>query len=79
MRGTMLWFNEEKHEGVITAETGERLRVEEAAFELGAPEGRCGGAVVTFQLSADRERAEQVVLMPDVNSRRARRRSSGHR
>jgi cold shock CspA family protein len=79
MRGTMLWFNEEKREGIITAETGERLRVEEAAFERGAPEGRCGGAVVTVQLSDDRERAEQHVLVPDVNSRRAPRRSSGHR
>ena len=79
MRGTMLWFNEEKLEGIITAETGERLRVQETDFEGGPPEGRCSGAVVTFQLSDDQERAEQVVLVPDVNSRRARRRSSGHR
>ena len=32
MRGTMVWFNEEKGHGYISTETGERLYVSEQGF-----------------------------------------------
>jgi cold shock CspA family protein len=81
MRGTMLWFNETKESGVITAETGERLAVRHDDFTAGPPEGRCSGRPVEFELTetADGLKAERVVLLPELNPRRARRRSAGHR
>src|SRR3989442_11406731 len=77
MRGAMLWFNETKNVGVITAETGERLSVERDDFEgRNSPKGRCSGRAVEFRISDDAEvrRAEQVVLVRQVSPRRARRR-----
>jgi hypothetical protein len=44
MRGTMVWFNEEKGHGYISTETGERLYVSEHGFRDGiAPKGRPPG------------------------------------
>ena len=73
----MLWFNETEEQGVITAETGERLTVTRDDF-VGrkSPEGRCGGMAVEFRVAEDAEglRAEEVVLVDEVIPRRARRR-----
>ena len=82
MRGTMLWFNETRQSGVITAETGERFAVEGADFAgRQPPRGRCQGTPVEFQIGETSEgpKAEQVALVPEVIPRRARRRSAGHR
>jgi len=82
MRGTMLWFNEARQSGVITAETGERFAVEGEDFAgRQPPRGRCRGTLVEFQVGETPEgrKAEQVALVPDANPRRARRRSAGHR
>ena len=54
MRGTMIWFNEERDEGYISTEEGERLFIAGSAFAEGhKPEGRCGGLVVQFDVVAD--------------------------
>ncbi len=76
LRGKMLWFNEEKHRGVITADDGEQIPVQRSGFPDGAPEGTVGGLVVEFHIAEDAEgrRAEGVRLVPDVSPRRARRR-----
>ena len=76
MRGTMLWFNEEKHHGIITTEDGEKLQVHRSGFTESAPEGSCVGLPVEFHLADDLDgrRAERVILVPDVAPRRARRR-----
>jgi hypothetical protein len=79
MRGTMVWFNEDRGVGVIDAATGTRLRVSRDDFVMGPPEGRCGGVPVTFEVGADGQRAERVVLVEEAIPRRARRRSAGHR
>ena len=78
MRGTMLWFNEEKHHGVITADNGEKLQVRRSGFVVAAPEGSCVGRPVEFQVveDIDGRRAESVQLLADVEQRRARRRRS---
>jgi cold shock CspA family protein len=76
MRGTMLWFNEEKNLGVIEAADGERLPVHGAHFAPGArPSGRCRGTAVEFRVVAGEERhAAEVTLVPELVARRARRR-----
>ena len=76
MRGTMLWFNQDKNLGVIEADDGERLPVHGAQFAPGArPDGRCRGTVVAFRIvgEADRQAAD-VTLVPELVPRRARRR-----
>jgi cold shock CspA family protein len=75
----MLWFNEEKDHGFIETAEGERLYVHGTGFEGGVrPQGPCAGTVVEFAIEddADRRRAEQVRVVPDVVPRRARRRGS---
>ena len=77
MHGTMLWFNEVDDFGFISDEAGEQVRVQGSGFVDGLrPQGRCAGRAVTFSLTADEgeQKAEQVVLVPDVDARRARRR-----
>ena len=76
MRGTMLWFNEEKNLGVIEAADGERLTVHGAQFEAGArPSGRCRGTEVDFRVvDGDERHAAGVTLVPELVPRRARRR-----
>ena len=79
MRGTMLWFNDEKDLGYITTADGSRVAVHASGFVTGAgPTGRCGGTVVEFGVaeSADGEpTAHDVAFVPEVAPRRARRRS----
>ena len=76
MRGTMVWFNEEKHHGVILTETGEKVQVLRSGFVVAAPEGSCNGLEVDFEIVEDDggRRAESVRLVPEVAPRRARRR-----
>src|SRR5437764_12784399 len=51
MRGTMLWFNETKQSGVITADAGERFAVEGEDFAgREPPRGRCRGTPVEFHV-----------------------------
>jgi hypothetical protein len=76
MRGTMLWFNEEKNLGVIEADDGERLPVNGVQFAPGArPSGRCRGTAVEFHVvDGDERHATGVTLVPELVPRRARRR-----
>jgi cold shock CspA family protein len=77
MRGTMVWFNEEKGHGYISTETGERLYVSQNGFLGGnAPKGRCAGLPVEFEVATEGEEREAVgsVLVEDPMPLRARRR-----
>ena len=72
MRGTMVWFNEEKGHGYISTEEGERLYVSEHGFRDGiAPKGRCAGLAVEFEIATSNER-------PPGRRERARRRGPAH-
>jgi hypothetical protein len=78
MRGEMIWFNEKKDHGFIRTEGGERLAVAGAGFAGGArPVGRCAQRVVTFEIddSGVIRQARNVAFEPEVQARRARRRS----
>jgi cold shock CspA family protein len=80
MRGTMLWFNEEKDHGFISTEEGERLYVHGTGFADGIrPKGRCAGTEVTFRLIRDGgiRQAEESVLVAEASPRRARRHHGG--
>jgi len=81
VRGTMLWFNEEKNLGQIEAEDGERFEVHGENFADGwRPSGRCKGTIVSFGISGDEPRRPvEVTLVPDVAPRRARRRHTNAR
>jgi hypothetical protein len=83
MRGQMLWFDEEvKQLGFIETELGERLCVHREAFAPGeAPEGRCKGMPVVFEVEGEGEerRAIAVAFAEEVAPRRARRRGSSAR
>ena len=82
MRGTMLWFNEEKDYGFISTEEGERLYVHGTGFAGGIrPEGRCAGLEVSFRVNALNgvRKAEESVLVPEIAPRRARMRHGGGR
>jgi cold shock CspA family protein len=76
--GTMLWFNEEKGYGFIQSEDDERVYVAAAGFDT-APEGRCAGRPVTFELdTAEGDPKAVSVTFPEAGDvRRARRRHSG--
>lgn len=76
--GTLLWFNEEKNHGRITAEDGEQLYVHGSAFPGGKGiVGRCQGLPVTFQVTEDESgrHASHVQLVSLPSPRRARRRT----
>jgi cold shock CspA family protein len=82
MRGTMLWFNEEKDYGFISTEEGERLYVHGTGFVGGVPpKGRCAGLEVSFRVTEAEgvRKAEESSLVPHVAARRARRRHGGSR
>jgi hypothetical protein len=75
--GTMLWFNDVKDLGEITAEDGERLPILGTGFAAGErPQGRCAGLPVTFEIAQQGEerRAEDVRFVPEIAPRRARMR-----
>ena len=74
MRGTMLWFNEEKGLGAIETEDGDRVGVRGSDFANGTPPtGRCSGLVVEFETTEDEE-PRNVVVVQEEAPRRARRR-----
>jgi cold shock CspA family protein len=76
MRGTMIYFNEEKHLGFIRTEEGDRVQVVRDDVLEEAPVGRCAGLVVEFRLTASAEPAAvEVALVTEAAPRRARRRS----
>jgi len=80
MRGTMVWFNEDKGHGYISTEAGERLFVSENGFRGGiAPKGRCAGLPVEFEVATSLTGRQAVgsVLVETSNPRRARRRYRG--
>jgi cold shock CspA family protein len=78
MRGTMIYFNEEKDVGYIRSDEGERVQVLRDDFLPGqAPTGRCNGLEVEFSLVDGEEPAAlEVSVVDQGNPRRARRRSS---
>jgi cold shock protein len=80
MRGTMVWFNEEKGYGYISTETGERLYVSENGFlEGNVPKGRCAGLPVEFEVATSLKGRQAVgsILVDELPARRARRRYRG--
>ena len=80
--GTMLWFDEAKNYGFILTDDGERLYVDRDGFVDGAaPVGRCARLPVELRVAErDGQRiAVDVLLVPEKEQRRARRRTSGMR
>jgi hypothetical protein len=80
MQGQMLWFNEVKDHGFIRTDEGERLAVAGTGFAgEERPVGRCASKIVSFEIdeSSDARHAQNVVFVPEVAPRRARRRSAG--
>ena len=80
MRGTMLWFNEEKDHGYISTDEGERLFVAGESFQGGRrPEGRVSGLVVEFELNDQNgtREAGEAVLVDEASPPRARLRRGG--
>jgi cold shock CspA family protein len=80
VRGTMLWFNEEKDHGYISTDDGERLYIAGTGFAEGRrPKGRCAGLVVEFEVNeqnGSREAAE-CILVDEIAPPRARLRRAG--
>jgi cold shock CspA family protein len=77
MRGTMLWFNEDKDHGYISTVEGERLYVAGTGFtDGGPPKGRCAGLPVEFLIvdSGEAREAGECALVEDAAPARARRR-----
>jgi len=80
MQGQMLWFNEARDQGFIMTDEGERLAVPGPGFAgEERPVGRCARKIVSFEVddSNDTRQAQNVIFVPDVPVRRARRRSAG--
>jgi cold shock CspA family protein len=80
VRGTLIWFNEEKDHGYIATEDGERLFVAGLGFEGGRrPQGRVGGLAVEFDVQESNGSREAVgcVLVDEIAPPRARLRRSG--
>jgi cold shock CspA family protein len=75
MRGQLIWFNREKQHGFIRTEDGERLLVEESAFEPGTliPD-RCGGIPLVFEReeAESGSRAVRVSIHTEAPAQRAR-------
>jgi cold shock CspA family protein len=81
MRGTMIWFNEEKNHGYISTEEGERLYVSGTGFYGGKPpKGRCGGLEVEFEVTGangTREASECILVEAGPQARARRRHRAG--
>jgi hypothetical protein len=76
VRGTMLWFNEDKDLGALRTDEGERLEVPGTAFGLGErPIGRCAGRVIEFDSVAGA--VTRLAFVAEPNPRRARKRHRG--
>jgi hypothetical protein len=71
VRGTMLWFNEDKDLGALRTDDGERLDVPGTAFVPGEkPIGRCAGRTVEFD--SEGGAVTRVAFVPESSPRRAR-------
>ena len=82
MKGEMLWFDEAKDYGFVLTDEGERLYVDRESFvNRAAPVGRCSKLPVQLSVAErDGERiAVNVSLIPEEQTRRARRRSGNIR
>ena len=82
MRGELLFFNQQRGDGFIRTEAGERLYVERNSFLPGqVPEGRCAGTPVEFDRRVGTGEhafaAFDVSRVPEPATGRARRRSAG--
>jgi len=79
MRGELLWFNEQRQDGVIVAEDGTHVVVLGSGFVPGhAPVGRCAGTPVAFTVADEdgEPRAVGVAVVELAQGGRARRRPS---
>jgi hypothetical protein len=82
MRGELLWFNEQRQDGLIVADDGSRVVVLGSGFSPGrAPVGRCAGTPVVFELADEdgEPHAVRVAIVDDEPTRRARLRPSRSR
>lgn len=71
LRGTMLWFNEERDRGALRTDVGERIEVPGTAFLRGEkPVGRCAGKAIEFE--ALEGAVTRLAFVPDLSPRRAR-------
>ena len=79
MQGELLWFNEQRQDGLIEADDGSRVVVLGTGFAPGQqPVGRCAGTPVRFELvNEDGEpHAVGVTVVDAMPTRRARLRPS---
>ena len=79
MHGEILWFNEQRLDGLIVADDGSRVVVLGTGFAPGhQPVGRCAGTPVRFELVHEdgEPRAVGVTVVDIAPSRRARSRPS---
>jgi hypothetical protein len=73
VRGTMLWFNEDKDLGALRTDEGDRHEVPGTAFGPGEkPIGRCAGRAIEFDSVAGV--VTRLAFVPEPNPRRARMR-----
>jgi hypothetical protein len=73
VRGTMLWFNEDKDLGALRTDDGERLEVLGVAFGCGErPIGRCAGRTIEFE--SVEGAVTRLAFLPEPSPRRARMR-----
>ena len=82
LRGELLWFNEERQDGLIALDDGSRIVVLGHGFAPGhAPVGRCAGTPVSFELAYEdgEARAVGVAVVEDDPARRARSRPTRSR
>jgi hypothetical protein len=74
VRGTMLWFNEDKDLGALRTDEGVRLEVPGTAFGPGEkPTGRCAGKTIEFDSVAGTVTELAFVREPDTGRARRRR------
>jgi cold shock CspA family protein len=78
VNGTLIFFNPAKRLGYIRTDDGERLLIREGGFAPGHELGdRCAGTKVEFdriEPPKDEPQAVNVMVVPLMASRRARRR-----
>src|SRR4029450_984888 len=73
VRGTMLWFNEDKDLGALRTDDGERLEVPGAAFD--GDEKTIGrGAGRTIEFESVEGAVPRLAFLPEPSPRRARMR-----
>jgi hypothetical protein len=79
MHGELLWFNEQRQDGLIVADDGSKVVVLGSGFAPGhQPVGRCAGTPVRFDLAHEdgEPHAVGVTVVDATPTRRARLRPS---